>query len=400
MKAISVFFFSFILALNVLAKPVAPKTNANSGDFSIEELRAQSLARNFDNKIEYEKVTESRKSAEAAYLALAPRLTLNTVATVLSGGGVGLLSAAGDLVPFLFPTNWLQADASEIQSEVEHKTLRIMRENTAVQVESLANLILRDEAILNHSKDLIYEVQDLRQEIYMREALGQYPAGSTANMDAILTNLKEDYLTLQNNQKDQYVQLASMAGYRDLGKIHHVHWRAESYDISRPWNPSQSDLIKKALTRSLEISQAESMIDLASTNEDKSFWSWLDPSGNYLTGLGFYWSKNIEIAKEQSKEMNLLREKLVVTTERDVRHSFILFRDALDHYKLSLEQLTVQEFRKKNLTERVHLGAKVDFFGLVQVLQDYLQSQSQVENQIAQYRNTRGQLKRYTLEKN
>jgi hypothetical protein len=74
--------------------------------------------------------------------------------------------------------------------------------------------------------------------------------------------------------------------------------------------------------------------------------------------------------------------------------SYNSYQDAIAHNLINTEGTKVQESRKSLLMDRISLGSKVDFYGLVQVLQDYLQVQIQKENYAAQFRNMRAQLNR------
>jgi hypothetical protein len=274
-------FIVGILSLSGAAFASNAAESNSTGVYSIENLREVSQIQNLDSRIELERVLEAKHNAQASYLALAPRLTFNSLATILSGGGVGLIGVIGDLVPFLFPSNWYQAKGNQIQAEAENITHQIAKLNVATEVESLANVIIRDENIIQHYRALTGEAINLRQEVHVRELMGQYPAGATNNIDSILYGLQQDCLTLQNNLKDQYVQLAVMAGLPSLHAITKVFWKKESSDLNHPWHGNLEDLKKNVLSRSLEIQQMDKMNQLAQSNVKKSYWSWLDPSGNY-----------------------------------------------------------------------------------------------------------------------
>jgi hypothetical protein len=376
-------FIVGILSLSGAAFASNAAESNSTGVYSIENLREVSQIQNLDSRIELERVLEAKHNAQASYLALAPRLTFNSLATILSGGGVGLIGVIGDLVPFLFPSNWYQAKGNQIQAEAENITHQIAKLNVATEVESLANVIIRDENIIQHYRALTGEAINLRQEVHVRELMGQYPAGATNNIDSILYGLQQDCLTLQNNLKDQYVQLAVMAGLPSLHAITKVFWKKESSDLNHPWHGNLEDLKKNVLSRSLEIQQMDKMNQLAQSNVKKSYWSWLDPSGNYLTGLGLPFGENVLIAKDQLEQIRLQKLQVAQLAVQYAERSYNSYQDAIAHNLINTEGTKVQESRKSLLMDRISLGSKVDFYGLVQK-----------ENYAAQFRNMRAQLNR------
>lgn len=396
MKFLSVFHSLYFIAL--MNCPLAQA--ATPGNFAIEELKEISKKRNFDSRIEYTKVVEAKKSSEAAYLALAPRLTLNTIATLLTPGaiqGAGFLTVAGDLVPFLFPSNWYQAEATDWQYQIEQLTLKILKLDTATQVEQLSNLILRDLKIASQYRVLASEIRNVLDEVKIREQLGQYPDGSAANVASILSALERDALAIENNTNDQFVQLAVMAGMKDVKAVKSIQWRLEKFDIEHPWIGDETSTLILARQKSLELKQAKDLIELAKTNLHKWEWSWLDPSGAYLTGIGLPYGKTIEIAETQVKELRLGKEKTELFIARDLSHVFNVYSDAISHYSMGKDALKIQNERKNIILQNFQIGARVDFFGLTQIYQDYLQTVIQIENAVAQYRNARAQLTRFLL---
>ena len=71
--------------------------------------------------------------------------------------------------------------------------------------------------------------------------------------------------------------------------------------------------------------------------------------------------------------------------------------ESLKSYQLADENIKLQENRKQLLEDKIALGAQLDFFGLLSVLQDNLSAQVRRANALANYRTARAQAWRALL---
>lgn len=368
--------------------------------FTVENLRALSLKKSFDNRAEYERVIQASQLARASYMALLPRLTFSTATNLATGGGfgTGMISLLGDLAPFLFPTNWINAAASDLRSQAESKTLNIQKLNIEQQVEGMSNLVIRDSNILTHYKDLLAEMNLVREQIETREKLGQYPVGSLNNIDSLRLRLTSDIATLTENIEDQKRALSIMVGFTSPDTIQNVYWQNEPFPIEKPIIITQENALKWGIERSVELAQMNILISLAETQEELAVWSWIDPSGAAFTGIGFHYPAMIEVSEAHVREMNIQKEQQKTQIKGiaiNVTETLMLTQNL---YKISIQQLDVDTKRKNLFTDQIKLGAAIDFFGLLQTYQDYLTSQSVKENHLAEYRTARARAQRLILE--
>lgn len=367
----------------------------NKTSFSIEELRKLVQEKSFDSRMEYQRVLEARKNAQANYLSLAPRMTLGTVGALLSGNGVGLfISVMSDLTPFLFPTNWIKAKEAGLQSDAENITQKIMKADSQLSVETLADLILRDEASLVYYQEMISSTQVLHDSIQIRENLGQYPVGSTDNIQSILNSLYADKMELTKNIQQQKYSLSIMVGFDKPEKIQKISWKKESNPVHFPLNINKTNLIQEAQKQSLESAQLDKIIAISKSEEQKAYWSWIDPSGSALTGLGLPYGVMIEISKEKTQELQIQKEQIMAYTNQKASEAYENYTTALQEYKLSQINLDLQNKRKQLFDEKINLGLQVDFFGLLSVLQDNLNAKVKMAAAEANYRVSRAAIQR------
>lgn len=367
----------------------------NKSAFTIEELKKLVKEKSFDSRMEYQRVLEARKNAQANYMALAPRLTLGTVGSLLSGNGVALfLSVMSDLTPFLFPTNWIKAHEAGLQADAENITQKIMKADSQLSVETLADLILRDEISLSYYNEMIASAQVLHDSIQIRENLGQYPVGSTDNIQSILNSLYSDKMELTKNIQQQKYSLSIMVGFDKPEKIQKISWKKEAYPVGFPLSVTKNNLIQEAQDHSLERSQLEKIIAISKNEEQKAYWSWIDPSGSALTGLGLPYGVMIEISKEKTQELQIQKEQIMAYTNQKASEAYENYATALQEYKLSQINLDLQNKRKQLFEEKINLGLQVDFFGLLSVLQDNLNAKVKMATAEANYRVSRAAIQR------
>ena len=367
-------------------------------NFYIEELLAITSEKSFDTRIEYQKVIEARKNAEANYLALAPRLTISSIGAILSGGGIGnLIGVLGDLTPFLFPSNWLKSKETNIQADAEKITLQILKLDTQLQVEALANMILRDEEVLGYYDAMIKYAQFLHDSIEIRENLGQYPIGSTDNIQSILNNLVSDKNEIAKNIIIQKGNLSVLVGFSNPEKIKTISWKKEPSSIAHPISVNKNNLFNDSVNLSLEVKQLNKIIEISKVEEKKAYWSWIDPSGSSLTGLGLPYGVMIEISKIKTKELILQKEQLNAFTQQKANEVYQNYLASLKSYDLSLLNLDLQNKRKQLFEQKINLGLQVDFFGLLSVLQDHLTAKSKIAEAHLNYRLARARINRLLL---
>lgn len=368
--------------------------------FTIEDLRKTSINKSFDNRAEFERVIQARELSKASHLALLPRLTFNSAFNLATAGGLGMgiIQSLADLAPFLFPTNWINAEASELRSQAESKTLIIQKLNVQQQVEGLCDLILLNSAILSNYRDLLKELQDIREEVDTREKLGQYMTGSVDNVDAIIYPLISDITSLSENIEDQKRDLSVMVGFANPETIQNVSWQSEPYPIEKPFEITKENSTKWSIERSVELAQVDVLIDLANNQMEQSVWSWLDPSGAPFTGIGFHYPAMIEVSAAHIREMGVQKEQL----KAQITNSALTVVDAIErsqeNYLNALKMVEVQTRRKNLFIDQIKLGVLADMRDFPQIQRDYIDSIVRRENYHSEYRAARAKVQRLILD--
>ncbi|MGZ3773626.1 MAG: hypothetical protein ACXVCY_06610 [Pseudobdellovibrionaceae bacterium] len=383
-----------------VAGPVASDSAGTSPQlFSIENLKKISITKSFDNRAELERVTQARLTARATYLSLLPRLTVGTLENGMGGSTMvmSVLQVAGDLLPFLFPANWIKAKESTLQAQAEAKTLNIQKLDVEQQVEALADLILRDIAIWTQYKALLTEIISVREKVEVLEKFGIYPVGSVYNIDSIRIPLMSDVKTLEMAIQAQKRNLSVMAGFSNPDTVLDVKWENEPFNIQAPMVLSKENAIEWGKARSVEIAQMNILIALARKQKVQAIWSWTDPSGNNFTGIGFHYPAMIQVSDAHIREMEIQGEQLkaqITNTAEGIVQDLELSKQ---NYSLALQKLDVETKRKNLLTNQIKLGAQIDFALLIQIYQEYLSAQTDKETRLAEYRVARARAQRLIL---
>lgn len=373
--------------------------DANSQTFTVDQLRSMSVRGNFDNRVEYEALIQAKRQADIAALSLGPKLSVNGMMNVYTGGLTGLLTGSiTELAPFLFPSNWYAAKSSERTAQAATTAAALLKVDIALQVETLAAAVSRDKGILDSYESLIGETEPIREQISVRERLGQFPQGSTNNIDSILSQAKQDSIAILQTIGDEKRSLAVMVGIGNLDAITAIDWSTDPNPLNSPLKINTSTMLERAISESLEIAQIQSLMEAGQMKVQQADWSWLDPSGNPATGIGLANGAGISLSKSQLRSLQIHSEQIDSLIQQRTLGAAQSLQTALQSYSVTTSTLQINEDRKNQMFDKIGLGFTVDFFGLVQVLQDDLKSKVDVQNAVASYRIAKASVNRLLMQ--
>ena len=369
--------------------------------------RARTMS--FASRIEFEHVVQAKLAAQAAYLHLLPQITMSTIANSISPAPLSFvgtfqtaLQSIGDLAPFLLPSRWLQAAATEQQSKAEQDSEILMRLDTGVQVEGLFYAYARDKKTRELTQAFLAQLIDpntgIRHEVKVREDLGQLPVGSTLTIDSIINQTQQNLSVLNQVTSEDLSSISQTLGYFNPTTVTDAAIDTELVPIATAKPIDFNTVNSAALNRSYELDQMDYLINAANETKTAKYFEWLDPAGDPNLGLGAALPVNIELSQSQIQELNIDKQQLQSILSQKVFNAVTDYSQALDNYRGAQDGLAIQTNLLATEMANLKTGVNVDLFGLVSILQNYLAAQIMIESSNANYRVARSEVDRLLLE--
>jgi hypothetical protein len=379
--------------------PAHPNPAETPTDYSLSSAMKRTFSSNFETRAEFQRTMEASHVASNAYGNLLPHLNINTGIAIQKSltSLTELLSAVGDLAPFLLPTRWIQAKNDSILSDVENLSLLIMRGDAGVEVESLAYNWKKDEDTLSDYATIIQDSQKLADHIHAFEPLGEYPSGTGDAVQTTVNAMKMDQSNLESTAGGEKSALAQAMGFFDEGSL------ATLQIDDSPAEPDLETLNEKSIQdlaagRSLELQQMSKTLEVARNSKTGSYFQWLDPSGDPNASLGAGFPSAIQIAQDKINELENQQFELESAVRTKARDSLGEYQDAQNRVVLANQDLTLQQTRVTRDLELVNLGKETNSQELVTVYQDLLRSIMNSRNAQAEVQVARAKLNRILLE--
>jgi outer membrane protein TolC len=360
---------------------------------AIERARKMS----FDSRIEFEHVLRARESARAAYLHLLPQITMGTIANNLTPSFGSILGSIGDLAPFLLPSRWIEAGQAKDLSRAEQDAQKLMRLDTGTQVEGLFYTFARDRVARDFYEATLSKAVAVRNEVKIREDLGQLAVGSTDNMNSTINQIEQSLSVFNQLLAEDLSALSQALGLSNPEGVLDAQIDHEEAPIEQAPSFSFDEVSQAAISRAFELDQIDDLIDSATKGKQIKYFSWLDPAGDPGLGLGFALPSQIEISQSQIRELQITRDQMKAVISKKALNAVTDYHQSLQAYRLALDGMSIQERLLDQAIINLEAGTKVDLFGLVQIFQNDLSAQIAREAAVANYRVARAQINRLLL---
>jgi hypothetical protein len=387
----------YSLSLDHFATGAAPALEPARA-YSLADAMNRALTLDFGTRIEFEHVMQARHQAANAYLKLLPHLGGGSILALAAAPTVvGLLGAVGDLVPFLFPSRWIQAREARLASEAEQDALILMRGDAGVQLEGMAYAFARDVGIQRDYAAAITEVDEARQQIAKSEAAGGYPAGSADLLATLLIQLQSDADDLDLTVSEEKMSLAQAMGFVNPDAVTDLSVPEESVPLDAAKELDPASLMAEAQDRSFELRQMDWLIRAAESARRATYFSWLDPSGDPSVELGAGLGQAVAVATSQVAELRVAREQTASILLQKVDATVAEFNDSLDDHERSGRYFALQDTRVSRLLAALAAGQPVQMYDLITALSDHLAARLGLRNSDAVYRISLAKLDRLLL---
>ena len=123
------------------------ENNFRTSALDLATVIARAKNQNYSVRQEAERKFQAKKRVNAAIGNLLPHLSAGSILSVALAGPAGMIELVGDLLPFLFPSNWFQMKATKRLLEAEKKSFASLRGNEVFDAESLFYGVSRDEKL-------------------------------------------------------------------------------------------------------------------------------------------------------------------------------------------------------------------------------------------------------------
>lgn len=298
-------------------------------DYSVDELMLMAKFNNYEVQSQAIQTFQGFNTVKILKGNLLPRINMGTALEVAADGPIGLIGAVGNLLPFLFPSNWFNISEVKELYEAQKSSFASVRGNEMNLVEGLYYLTQRDYFVLGKFEEYVKWLKTIHLLIKQEEADLVMPNGSALFFERHIAEVEKEKILLNSGLQQELAILSQSVGLPplegvkllrvDITNIPHV---TEQFDPQKLYN--------KALLRSFEIKTVDSLIKAAKLNIKATGYSFLDPSSSEFLGFGYASQMRVaksEIAKlkvKKSELLGVLQEELVSLSNKQNEYLYSL----------------------------------------------------------------------------
>jgi len=343
--------------------------------FTLDQYILEAREQNFDQRLQAERVFQSRWKARQAYLNLLPSLNLwSGVRLATSTEFTSLISLASSLTPFLFPSRWVDAVAAQHLTRADEYAFQALRLDTSLIAETAGLSYLRNRETLQKLDEQIESITPLVSDIQARERIGLHPPGSSEEITLLSAELRTTAQTLRNSLPGERLMLAETLG---LSNPEGVLELDEATSLNRPY-PTREELEaarKLALGQALEVRQLDELIRATALNRVSTYLGWLDPASDASTNLGAGLPVTLILNQSKLAELRLLQERTRSQIAQKVQQAYLGVEQE-EALILSLIELSDQyAARMDRLSGLLRMGIPVTEGELIRAIQGQIKSE-------------------------
>ncbi|MBC7690239.1 MAG: hypothetical protein H7222_00590 [Methylotenera sp.] len=374
-------------------------SNAMSG-VSLDDLITTTKSQNFSVRQEAERVFQAKKQVKVAVGNLLPHIRPGGILAIAFGGPSGIIGVVGDLLPFLFPSNWFKARATKRLLEAERDSFSSLMGNEVFEVESLYYAVSRDQILAGLIDSHLAWLDQIYNRLRVEEIAGSLPGGSADYFRFNTLKLKDDRSNLTELLSIESQALKFAAGLPTDGTGLQLQTMALP-DLNDAPAKDAKDYLQISRDRSYELSALGWLIEASRYSRKAVVFGFLDPSSEQA--IGFSLAPQIQIAKSQTRELQVLQESTGSLISQRVIDSITLHNESISRYKLAAETSSTVQRELTRLIQRhdsgdVTLDSKVFIDELSSLQNDLLLSEVNKLSQASRNLVAKSRLNRLTLQ--
>lgn len=334
------------------------------GVYGLEDLYRRVKSSSYDTRLGVERLYQANEEIRLQRSKLIPGISVGTVLSVVDGLS-GVLSIAttlaGNLMPFIFPSQWYMLDRSKALYEAEVFSYRTLVANQMNLVEGLYYGILRDMFYLAKRKEMSPYLAKQYQEMVIREQMGLVRPGTSLTFRNFILQNDGDIRVLENMIRTQYAILSRGVGLSPRNGIKALKVSAiPNLDIAGSVN--NDAITARVLSQSLELKQLYYMERAAALQKTATSWSFINPSS--WVGFSVSILHEVSLAKSKIREVQLLRQNTENTIEEQVINVSDERNALIDRNRLVVEAIQNSRSMLEQMDGDVAAGADVDVSAL------------------------------------
>jgi|GEM_PF-695906 len=318
-----------------------PSKREENRIYSLDEVVGRAKFLNYTIQQEAEKVFQARESLKIAQSNLLPHIQIRNIFSFVLMDPAGVVESLGNLLPFLFPSNWYQWEGAKSLLQAQRKSFASLRGNEMQAAETLFYLTQRDEELLRLVDSHIAWIEKIEQNILTEEQVGILPHGSAEYFGTRVLSMKQDREQIQRLLSVERAALSQAIGLPALNGVSRTISFSEK-DLSQMppvVAASMSDIAKK---KSLEVEVLDALALASDSAKDVATYGFLNPS--IESTFGFTTSHQIKVGESQRREIEKKKEEVLALVEQRVLEIHAEYDAAVRSYVFSKESV----FREQN----------------------------------------------------
>lgn len=322
--------------------------------YTIEEVMARAKFNAYSVSQEAERVFQAKKGITVALGNLLPHFNLRDLFPVVTGAGsLGLIEIVGDLLPFLFPSNWYKWKAAKAAYKAEKKSFASLRGNEMNQMEGLFYVLHRDTQVRGLITEHLKELKAIHEMVIKRERYGQMPQGSSERFSLSVLEVEQDLeqmdllLAQEFTSLSHGVALPPAKGIQALANVTYPN-----PDTLKPMTIGQ--VFPQATQVSYELATLSQLIEAAKSLKGEFTFGFLDPLSSATLGFGY--GASIQVGKSRIKELEVRHDETSSLIEKQSVDTVGQFNSALKAYQVAKKGLETSRKYLAILNQRLRLG--------------------------------------------
>ena len=325
--------------------------------YTVEQLMERAGARSFESLEEFEKVLQAKLTALNAKQNLLPHENINTQLALSLGSPQAMVGAIGTLAPFFLPNRWFQAANLDELARAEQNAFQILQATVMYQVQQLALLILRDEAVIESLQENRLSIMAVRDQLITSEqATGSdFQVGTSDEINIVLQAISRMIYVQEQAVAEQRLALSQATGFINPQAVDGIV-PVKVPPVTGPIAGPPEAWEKTAIERSVQLTQLDHLIEAARLSLDSRYVQWLDPEGDEAGSLGPGYVSYVEIGKSKVRELIVRKaeaeSKILKAIDLALTRSVFVFKD----YRNAVESSLIDQRRIARLTLNFSTG--------------------------------------------
>lgn len=345
--------------------------------YALADLIARAKKRNFSSVVAFQKVAGAQDAALNAEWNLLPHANTGDLLNILSDNVITGLKSAGNLVPFLFPSNWFRAAGASDLLASEKDAWELMDLDGVKVVKCTAYGIIRDEKVLDSIAVERLMISELRDLLRGKEQSGLVRIGVSDDLTALINKIDLSITGLRTFHDSELATLSQAAGFYNPKAITGVSFSPDpnAPSAAQPLPIDFNAAAGLAVSRSIELRQMSELVAWARNQRNARLFDWMLPSGDPSGGVGLGLPSYIEAGQDQVNLIRAESDDVKSILLRDLSETIDELNKAAGDFSLSVQGELTNKRRVDRIAENLRIGMSFVMSDLVSAFQDEMNSQ-------------------------